>query len=156
MLKECSVVEDDGDIVKALGFVTLNASYLEEQIELLVDLLEPVRQYSKGLQISSKITHSRKAIRKLSGNQFDSLLEDLNTCTELFLDRNELTHGRIYRGINRPDTLKSSRPEISDRAITSAELYQLANELTNFRLAVHRPMLFELPKEIEAFLHNCA
>jgi hypothetical protein len=111
---------------------------------------------SKGWQISSKITHSRKAIRKLSGNQFDSLLEDLNTCTELFLDRNELTHGRIYSDINRPDTLKSSRPEISDRAITSAELYQLANELTNFRLAVHRSMLFELPKEIEAFLHNCA
>ena len=81
--------EDDGDIVRALGFVTLHASYLEEQLEELVDLLSPVKPYSKGWQISDKIVHAKKAIRKLNNKKFESLLTDLDTCLDIFLDRND-------------------------------------------------------------------
>lgn len=150
------MIEDDGDIVRALGFVTLHASYLEEQTELLVNLLEPIKKYSKGWQVSDKITHAKKTIRKLQNEEFNGLIQDLSTCTDLFLDRNELTHGRIYGGINRPDTLKSSRPEISDRPVTSGELYQLANELSDFRIAISRPMIFDLPRAIAGYLNENA
>jgi len=148
------MIEDDGDIVRALGFVTLHASYLEEQIEALVDLLEPVKKYSKGWQISDKITHARKALRKLSNNDFDDLLENLNTCLALFSDRNKLTHGRIYGGINRPDYLKSNHSEELEKPVDSSELYQLANELSEFSSAVCRPMIFKLPRAIKIHLHN--
>lgn len=146
------MIEDDGDIVKGLGFVTLYASYLEEQIERLVEMLEPVKKYSKGWQISDKIVHARKAVRKLDSEEFEDLLADLSTCLDIFQDRNDVSHSCIYAGLNRPDTLKSSRPEVPDRTIDSKELYQLANEMSDFRSAVYRPMILALPKAINNYL----
>jgi len=146
--------EDDGDIVKALGFVALHASYLEEQIENLVDLLVPIKKYSKGWQISDKIVHTKKAIRKLNEEEFIALLADLDTCLDIFLDRNDLLHGRIYGGINRPDTLSSSREDVPDREVNSRELYQLANEMDDFRTAIYRPMILALPNAIEDYLNG--
>lgn len=134
------MLEDDEDIVRALGYVTLYSSYLEEQIEMLVVMLEPVEKYSKGWQISDKILHAKRAIRKLEAPEFDGLVEDLSTCGELFLERNELIHGRIYSGMGRPDTLKSSRTGVSAREVSSGDLYQLANELWAFRLSICRPI----------------
>ncbi|MBU2180378.1 MAG: hypothetical protein KJ930_13195 [Gammaproteobacteria bacterium] len=147
------MIVDDGDIVRALGFVTLYSSYLEEQIELLVKMLEPIKPYSKGWQVSDKITHAKKAIRKMNCSELSGLVEDLCTCSELFLERNELTHGRIFGGVNRPDTLKSSRLEISERQVNSEELYQLANEFWMYISAIYRPMIFDLPKAINVFLN---
>jgi hypothetical protein len=147
------MLEDDGDIVRALGFVTLYASYLEEQIEELIKLLDPIKKYTKGWQISDKIVHAKKTVRKLGDGQFKDLVDDLDTCLEIFLDRNELLHGRIYGGINRPDTLKSNREDIPDREVSSKELYKLANEMDDFRSAIYRPMIFKLPRAVGEFLN---
>ncbi len=38
-------IENDGDIVRGLGFVTLYAAYLEEQIDNLLFMLDPVEKY---------------------------------------------------------------------------------------------------------------
>lgn len=150
------MLNDDGDIVKALGYVSLYGSYLEEQIEDLVKLLEPIKKYKKGFQISDKIIHARKAIRLLSAEDFQDLLNDLCTCLEIFQDRNELLHGRIYAGLNRPDTLKSNEPDVFDRPVTSFELYRLANEMYDFRIAIYRPMIFQLPKAIAGYSSEIA
>jgi len=143
-------MDDDGDIVRALGFVTLNASYLEEQIESLLELLSLYREYKGGWQISSKIKHAKTVLTDLDKNRFSGLIIDLGTCLKIFEDRNALVHGRVYAGLNRPDTLKSSRPNVPDRVVESSELYQLANEMQDFRSAVYRPMIFEIPKSLNA------
>jgi hypothetical protein len=143
-------MEDDGNIVMALGVVTLNASYLEEQIELLLDLLSLYRKDKGGWQISSKIKHAKAVLTDLDNNRFSGLIIDLDTCLKIFEDRNALVHGRIYAGLNRPDTLKSSRPNVPDRVVESSELYQLANEMKEFRSAVARSMSFEIPKALNA------
>jgi len=143
-------MEDDGDIVRALGFVTLNASYLEEQIESLLELLSLYSEYKGSWQISSKIKHSKATLTDLDKNRFSDVIIDLDTCLRIFEDRNALVHGRIYAGLNRPDTLKSSRPNVPDRVVESSELYQLANEMQKFRSAVYRPMIFEIPKALNA------
>ncbi len=143
-------MEDDGDIVRALGFVTLNASYLEEQIESLLELLSRYRKYKGGWQISSKIKHAKAVLTDLDSNRFSDLIIDLDTCLKIFEDRNVLVHGRIYAGLNRPDTLKSSRSNVPDRVVESSELYQLANEMQDFRSVVYRPMIFEIPKALNA------
>ncbi len=150
------MLNDDGDIVKALGYVSLYGAYLEEQVEDLVNLLEPIKKYKKGFQISDKIIHTRKAIRLLSAEDFQDLLNDLCTCLEIFQDRNELLHGRIYAGLNRPDTLKSNKPDVFDRPVTSFELYRLANEMYDFRIAIYRPMIFQLPKAIAGYSSEIA
>jgi hypothetical protein len=143
-------MEDDGDIVRGLGLVTLNASYLEEQIEGLVDLLNHYKVYTGGWQISSKIKHAKTVVADLDRNRFSSLITDLGSCLKIFKDRNALIHGRIYAGVNRPDTLKSSNPNVPDRIVESSELYQLANEMSEFRSAIYRPMNIEIPQALKA------
>lgn len=143
-------MEDDSDIVRGLGFITLNGSYLEEQIEELVALLDHYHKYSGGWQISNKIKHAKSVLADLDSQKFGDLIADLDSCLQIFEDRNALVHGRIYAGIDRPDTLKSSRSNVSDSVVDSLELYQLANEMTEFRSAIYRPMIFDLPKALRA------
>lgn len=149
-------MEDDGDIVRGLGFVTLNASYLEEQIEALLELLKVFKEYKGGWQISSKINHVIDTLTEFDQNRFSDLISDLGTCLQIFNDRNALVHGRIYAGINRPDTLKSSRVNVADREVESTELYQLANEMNDFRSAIYRPMIFEIPRALNEYLETKA
>ena len=79
----------------------------------------------------------------------DSMLNDLDACSERFEGRNEVVRGRIYGGVNdRPDTLKSARSNVPERQIDSAELYQLANDLDALRASVYRPMIFRIPRAI--------
>jgi hypothetical protein len=44
------VIQNDGDIVRGLGFVTLYAAYLEEQIDNLLIMLDPVEKYHADKQ----------------------------------------------------------------------------------------------------------
>jgi hypothetical protein len=143
------MLEDDGDIVRAVGFVALYSSYLEEQIENMVAMLSPILKYEKGAQVSDKIRHAKRVLRSLGEAEFANLISDLDTCTELFRDRNKYMHRQIYSGLGRPDTLKSTDSNIVDEVVLPSQLYQLANELSDFRQAVYRPMIFQIPKAIQ-------
>lgn len=149
------LIEDDGDIVRGLGFVALYAAYLEEQVENLLVMLAIVDPYDETKQrwpVSKKIKHVIKVIDRLDTEEFPALATDLRTCLELFEGRNMLIHGRIYGNFDRPDTLKSGRSNVPDREVESAELYKLANEFEAFREAVYRPMIFKLPRAIAKHL----
>jgi len=149
------VIQNDGDIVRGLGFVTLYAAYLEEQIDNLLIMLDPVEKYHADKQrwpISRKIKHARKIVENIDAQKFGDLAKDLGTCIDLFEDRNELVHGRIYGNFDRPDTLKSGRPNIPNKEVYPDELYKLANEFDEFRSAIYRPMIFEIPRAINAYL----
>ncbi len=150
------MTQDDGDIVRGLGFVTLYSSYLEEQIECLLAMLAPIVAFGEDEQrwpISRKIKQAQKIIKKIEFETKDDLLCDLKTCKELFEDRNKLVHGRIYGNYDRPDTLKSGRSNVPDTDISSQELYQLSEEFFNFRSAVSRPMIFKIPEAIANYLN---
>ncbi len=143
------MLKDDGDIVKALGYLTLYSSYLEEQIELLVKTLEPVKPYTKGWHISDKIGHAKKALRKLDSAGFCELQNDLTTCLELFFDRNELIHGRIFAGVNGTDILKTGRSGVPDREINSFQVYLLANEFWKFQCEVYSSVVSDIRGKVE-------
>ena len=142
------MIQDDGDIIRGLGFVALYAAYMEEQIDNLLIMLDPIQPYDDAKQrwpVSRKIKHGIKVLERLDTKEFLGLTTDLRTCLDLLQDRNELIHGRIYGEFDRPDTLKGGRPNAPDREIESAELYKLANEFNDFRLAIYRPMIFGIP-----------
>jgi hypothetical protein len=149
------MIPNDGDIVRGLGFVTLYAAYLQEQIDKLLidlDLVEKYDAKKQKLPISGKINHARKIVEKLDKQKFGDLAQDLCTCKDLFEARNELVHGRIYANYGRPDTLKSGRPNIPEREVLPEELYELANAFAKFISAIYRPMISELPRAINAYL----
>ena len=99
------MLNDDGDVVRGLGFVALHAAYLEEQIDnLLIKLIhvDPYDEKKQRWPISKKIRHAVNLIKKLDTSEFPDFEADLQTCIELFEDRNKLIHGRIYANFDRP------------------------------------------------------
>lgn len=149
------MLNDDGDIVRGLGFVALYAAYLEEQIDNLLDALDQVESYDPAKQrwpISRKIKHAIDVIERLDTSEFPDYTKDLQTCLELFEDRNELIHGRIYANFDRPETLRSGRHNNPDREIHSDELYKLANEFDDFCAAVYVELIFKIPRAVNKYV----
>ena len=141
----------DNDIVRGLGFVALYAAYLEEQIDNLLFMLQPVETFPVKEQrwpTSQKIKKAKRLLAGLSFEYRDALLGDLDKCMELLEWRNEVVHGRIYANFDRPDTLKSGRPNVPERVVEATELYDLAENLSDARTAVLRPMILQIPKSL--------
>lgn len=144
---------NDGDVVRGLGFVALYAAYLEEQVDNLLFMLQSMEAFPEDEQrwpTSRKIEKARRLVGELVFDYRDALLADLDASKRLLEWRNEVIHGRIYANFDRPDTLKSGRPNILDRVVDSAELYELANNLAEARSALYRPMIFQIPRAMGA------
>jgi hypothetical protein len=142
---------NDHDIVRGLGFVALHAAYLEEQIDNLLFMLQPVEPYPEEEQrwsTSQKIKKAKRLVAPMDFQYQDNLLADLDVSKQLLEWRNEVIHGRIYANFDRPDTLKSGRPNVPERVVDASELYDLANQLVEARVAVYRPMIFQIPNAI--------
>jgi hypothetical protein len=153
------MLQNDGVIIRGLGFVSLYSAYLEEEIDNLLTMLHPIEEYGEDKQrwfISRKIKHVKKIINRINFEGRDDLIQNLDICKKLFEDRNKIVHGRIYANFDRPDSLKSGRANIPDRNIDSGELYQLANEFDDFRSAIYRPMVIKVPRAINEYLNETA
>lgn len=144
-------LQRDEDVVRGLGFVALYAAYLEEQIDNLLFQLQPIEQFSESeqrWQTSRKIEKAKRLVRRFEFEYQDALLATLNACKQLLDWRNEVIHGRIYGNFDRPETLRSGRPNIPSRVVTPEELYNLADHLAEANLALCRPMIFQIPRAI--------
>lgn len=146
-------LQNDDDVVRGLGFVALYAAYLEEQIDNLLFMLQPIEPFPECEQrwpTSRKIEKARQVVARLVFEYREALLADLDTSRQLLEWRNEVIHGRIYANFDRPDTLKSGRPNIPNRLVDASELYDLANNLAEARTALYRPMIFQIPRAMQA------
>lgn len=147
-------IPKDNDIVRGLGFVALYAAYLEEQIDDLLSMLHPVEPFTekeKWWNTSRKIEKAKRIVSGLTFGYKDALLADLDNCSDLFKRRNEVIHGRIYAAYDRPDTLKSGRPNVLDREVDPEELYTLAEELLGARASLYRPMILQIPQLLKGW-----
>ncbi len=145
-------LENDGDVVHGVGFVALYSAYLEEQIDNLLFMLHGVEPYPESEQrwgVGRKIKKAKRLVSEIEFSTRDALLVDLEESRMLFESRNDVIHGRIYANFDRPDTLKSGRPNIPERIVDSAELYVLANRMSEARLKLYRPMILQLPKALQ-------
>ena len=145
-------LQRDDDVVRGLGFVALYAAYLEEQIDNLLFMLQPIEQFPESeqrWQTSRKIEKAKRLVHGLMFEYRDALLADLDASKQLLDRRNEVIHGRIYANFDRPDTLKSGRPNIPDRIVKPDELYDLADNLAEACLALYRPMIFQIPRSMQ-------
>ncbi len=142
---------DDGDIVRGLGFVSMYSAWIEEDVDDILRLLSSVSTYGEKEQrwpVSRKLVHAAKVVRSLNSNELDHLPEALEYAVKLMDRRNEYIHGRIYAGQNRIDYIQGGRPNSPTKPVTSAELYEFANELLAFRGSLIGPQLFRLPRAI--------
>jgi hypothetical protein len=145
------MLPSDNDTVRGLGFVTLYAAYLEEQIDNLLFMLnsvQPFTEQDQRMPISARIRRAKLAVAAINFEERDELLKNLDAAKQAFEERNEFVHGRIYANFDRPDTLKSGRRNIPEREVKPEELYSLANYLADLRLAIYRPMILKIPKAL--------
>jgi len=151
------MLDDDGDIVRGLGFVSMYSAWVEEDVDDILRLLEPVEPFDEKKQrwqISRKLNHAAKLVRCLNSLEVDELPEALEAGISIFEERNQVIHGRIYAGHDKKEYVKPGRPHMKTRLITSAELYQLANEFQNYRGNLIGPQIFRLPRAIAKFTNG--
>ena len=145
------MLQNDGDIIRGLGFVALYSAYLEEQIDDLLSMLNKVEEFTEDEQrwpVSRKIKKAKTVASKFNFEGRDDLIEILDRAKDAFEERNKIVHGRIYGNFDRPDTLKSGRPNTPDREIVAAELFDLANYFSDLQGEVYRPMIFKIPRAL--------
>ena len=145
-------IKDDGDIIKGLGYITLYAAHVEDQIDKTLTLLSSLEEFTdkeRRWSISRKIGKLEKILSGISHKKYDfidKLLETLQQCKDHFEWRNELVHGAIFSPDNHEENLKSGRPGVPDRKVDSHEIYTLANNLHDLRAALIQPQILKIPK----------
>jgi hypothetical protein len=129
-------IANDGDIVRGLGYTTLYAAYMEEAIdECRVALMKRDPAPPKGIEkwpISRHVAYIQQRLAQVVPlpAELSGLPSCLDYVSDLLARRNEVVHGRIYSNLQGDkDELRPGRPTGSARPITSAELYDLANEI---------------------------
>ncbi|MFH1955257.1 MAG: hypothetical protein ABIL06_27025 [Pseudomonadota bacterium] len=145
------MIQNDDDIIRGLGFVALYSAYLEEQVDSLLFMLRVVEEFTDEEQrwpVSRKIKKAKAVARKFEFEGRDELIENLDLAKEAFEERNKIVHGRIYANFDRPDTLRSGRPNTPDRLIEADELYDLANHFSDLQGEIYRPMIFKIPRAL--------
>lgn len=150
---------DDGDVVRGLGFVTMYAAWVEEDVDDLLRMMNPVEPFDEPKQrwqISRKLRHAAGVVRTLNSGELAGLPEALEGAVDLFDRRNHFIHGRIYAGHDRVDYIQGGRPNAPTVPITSAELYALANEIWGYRGHFIGPQLFRLPRAIGNYLNGAS
>ncbi|MDD3884025.1 MAG: hypothetical protein PHW66_03745 [Gallionella sp.] len=150
-------MDDDGDIVRGLGFVSMYSAWVEEDVDDILRLLSPIRAFDKKIQrwpISQKLDHAAKVINGLASEDLEGLSAALREGIELFDKRNAVIHGRIYAGFDKAVYVRSGRSNTPTRTITSGELYKLANEFANYRGHLIGPQIIRIPQAIVAFLND--
>lgn len=128
---------DDGNVIKALGYVALYCAYLEEDVDHLLQALGhcavPMSPKVLRSPTSRKIKFCREAIQPhvASNQEMADLDGALQYAAERLEERNDVIHGRIYGSLkkNEPDMRRSGRPGVPDKPATSEELYALANNV---------------------------
>lgn len=151
------MVQDDGDIVRGLGFVSMYSAWAEEDVDDILRLLSPIRVFGKKIQcwpISRKLEHAAEIIEGMESNILGELSVALIEGIKLFGERNEVIHGRIYAGFDKAAYVQSGRPNTPTRVVTSGELYQLANKFKNYRGHLIGPQVIRLPMAIAAVLNG--
>ncbi len=148
---------DDGDIMRGLGFVTMYAAWVEEDIDGILRILTPLEEFTVDIQrfsISRKLKHARAIVVSIERDELSILMATLKRGVSLFKKRNEFIHGRISGQVEtglgpRPETatLRSGRTD-KKREITSKDLYRLANEFHAYRKSLPRSPFSELAQVV--------
>ncbi|MBU4509324.1 MAG: hypothetical protein KJ740_23315 [Gammaproteobacteria bacterium] len=144
---------NDGDIVKGLGYTTLYAAYMEEAVdECRIVLMKRDPAPPKGIEkwpISRRVEYVQERLTQFAPlpQELAGLPSYLDYIRDLLERRNEVIHGRIYGSLQgEKDELRPGRPTGSARPITSAELYDLANEMFATLGALNHASTFAIPR----------
>ncbi len=126
---------DDGDPVRALGFIAVYSAYAEQKIDELIEYFSKIDSGQPPKLINSQATEKIKYLKKFGsslewpnneGNEFAILMDAAKASMD---ERGEYLHNRYIAIQNGKILMKPGRPNRPEQEITSAELYEFANHL---------------------------
>lgn len=145
-------LNDDGDLIRALGYVALYSAYLEEAIEEVFTAVNSVNRVDDPRmdrwQISRKLDHIGKSMGGWvkTADELSLFLACIGPLKALLERRNLAIHARIYVDPKTGDVLKPARAGYPDVPVLSADLYHLANELFEARNPCLKASMFAIPR----------
>lgn len=141
------MIKDDGDIIKAAGFLTIYSGNLEDDLDKLYEIAKsfcPELSEYEHLRFADKARHMRKALAsrfKLAPDYPQKAGEEprvkavLQNCKVMAEARNAILHSSIY--VERDGRVMTKNKRRGTRAIGSAEVYDLANKTWGMHGAVY-------------------
>jgi len=127
-------MEKDEDLIRGVGYMVIQASHLERQIE------EVCRWFAMGFsrpehhehsKVSEKIKWCKSKIKELNNQNLEQLDRSLDKAMNLLKKRNQLVHGQIYFASEAPEKIIPSKPKEKERLIYPSEAYELAESMHN-------------------------
>jgi hypothetical protein len=142
------MLSNDGDIIKACGYLAIYSGNLEDEVDELYGIAKSfcreLAEY-EHLRFADKARHLRKALVRAykTAPDYAQKTEEhprvraiLQHCKVVAEARNEIVHSSIYADRDGRTMLKNNR-QGTTRAISSAEVYDLANEIWGMHGAVY-------------------
>ncbi len=146
-------VSDDGDLVRAYGFVAIYFAYLEDCVNDRLSQVEPLLcnvvdapldkvlrwRFSDRVEVLRKVFSWAEANGPSFDHKDEQLLDaehTLSGCLEAAKERNDTLHSPIIADLTSGDVTRHSRE--GEQPVTSAGVYELANRIFALRGCVER------------------
>lgn len=122
----------DEDLIRGLGYMVIQASHLERQIE------EICKWFGMGFErpenhetnrVSDKIKWCKSKIKEVADPKLNQLDNYLDKAMTLLNKRNKLVHGQIYFASGAPEKIIPSKAKDRERLLFPAEVYDLAESM---------------------------
>lgn len=149
-------IKNDGDLIRAVGYVAIYSAYVEEAIEEIITEMQRLDATIEEKIFRQQISQQIKFIKKwclnqqLLGSQLTGFDHFLDSLSILINQRNEIIHGRIYSAPGSNDILKPARGGREAKVADPAEVYKLANDLFEVIPSLNTVSLFRLAKSLQS------
>lgn len=151
---------DDGDIVKAIGFVAIYSALLEDAIEILYDQVNTISPFKKNTSrirerigsLLKKIESHMKSLPDAECKKINQIASELyNLLKEASLrvdERNSIIHSRISAD-NKGNVITENKNGITP--IQSKEIYELAESLLFLQGSFRSKQWDSIPRLLKSF-----
>ena len=140
-------LEDDGDLIRAYGFVAIRFATLEESVDdrlrqatpLLPNVTQKAVDELLRYRFSDRVRVLRDVLRWTTtngpdfpdkGNELSRGERGLSACLDAAKERNDTLHSPIIADLKTGEVIRNSR-EFGYRKVESGEVYQLANAIAD-------------------------
>lgn len=140
-------MDRDDDLIRGVGYMVIQASHLERQIEEICRWLgmgidRP--EHHESVRVSDKIKWCKSKIKELDQSKLESLDKSLDKAMNLLSKRNKLVHGQIYFASNAPEKIVPSKLKDKERVILPSEAYNLAESMYQLHQRILSENAFKL------------
>lgn len=137
----------DDDLIRGVGYMVIQASHLERQIEevcrwLGMGFSRP--EHHERKRVSDKIKWCKSIIKELNNTKLEPLDKSLDKAMNLLEKRNKLVHGQIYFASTAPEKIVPSKLKDKERVILPSEAYDLADSMYNLHQRILSENAFRL------------